>query len=77
MNTVQAEYKHAVTKSANTYPVFQVRCLKNTKNTFSPLFTSTQDISIKKQTPWPESASKIYRPSDRRLLGEVSASFCG
>jgi hypothetical protein len=26
-----------------------------------------------KQTPWPESASEVYRPSDRRL----SANICG
>jgi hypothetical protein len=32
--------------------------------------------SIKK-TPWSESASELYRPSDRRLSAEVIANFCG
>jgi hypothetical protein len=27
--------------------------------------------SIKKQIPWPESASELYRPSDRRLSAEL------
>jgi hypothetical protein len=28
-----------------------------------------------KQTPWPESASKLYRPSDRRLLVKLVPTF--
>jgi hypothetical protein len=28
------------------------------------------------RTLWPESASELYRPSDR-LVGEVSSNFCG
>jgi hypothetical protein len=31
-------------------------------------------VSCLKQTPWPESVSEIYRPSDR---DEASAHFCG
>jgi hypothetical protein len=30
---------------------------------------------INKQTPWPESASKLYRPSDRRLLAMLVPTF--
>jgi hypothetical protein len=33
------------------------------------------DVPAKAQTPWPESASELYRPSDRRLLAKsVSTS---
>jgi hypothetical protein len=28
-----------------------------------------------KQTPWPESASELYRPSDRRLSAKLVANF--
>jgi hypothetical protein len=28
-------------------------------------------------TPWTESASDLYRPSDHRLSAEVSDNFCG
>jgi hypothetical protein len=28
-----------------------------------------------KQTPWSESASELYRPSDRRLSGNLVANF--
>jgi hypothetical protein len=28
-----------------------------------------------KQTPWPESASELYRPSDRRLLAKLVPTF--
>jgi hypothetical protein len=28
-----------------------------------------------KQTPWPESATELNRPSDRSLFGEASANF--
>jgi hypothetical protein len=28
-----------------------------------------------KQTPWPESASELYRPSDRRLLAKLVPAF--
>jgi hypothetical protein len=29
----------------------------------------------KKQTPWPESASELYRPSDRRLSVNLVSTF--
>jgi hypothetical protein len=28
-----------------------------------------------KQVPWPESASELYRPSDRRLLVKLASTF--
>jgi hypothetical protein len=28
-----------------------------------------------KQTPWPESASELYRPNDRRLLAKLVPTF--
>jgi hypothetical protein len=31
---------------------------------------------IFKQTPWPESASELYRPSDRRLSAKFMPTFC-
>jgi hypothetical protein len=39
--------------------------------------TRTDKWSHNKQTPWPESASELYRPSDRPLVAELSAKFCG
>jgi hypothetical protein len=31
--------------------------------------------SNKKQTPWPEFASELYRPNDRRLSAKLVPSF--
>jgi hypothetical protein len=31
--------------------------------------------TIKKQTPWPDSASEPYRPSDRRLSAKLKLTF--
>jgi hypothetical protein len=33
--------------------------------------TSTKPCSANKQTMWPESASELYRPSDRRLSAKL------
>jgi hypothetical protein len=30
---------------------------------------------LKTKTPWPESASELYRPSDRRLLAKLVPTF--
>jgi CBS-domain-containing membrane protein len=30
---------------------------------------------MKKKTPWPESASELYRPSDRRLSEKLVPTF--
>jgi hypothetical protein len=32
-------------------------------------------ITTNKETPWPESASELYRPSDRRLSAKLVATF--
>jgi hypothetical protein len=32
-------------------------------------------ISSTHKTPWPESASKLYRPRDRRLLAKLVPTF--
>jgi hypothetical protein len=38
--------------------------------------TSFTKLTINlKKTPWPESASELYRPSDRRLLAKLVSSF--
>jgi hypothetical protein len=31
----------------------------------------------RKKTPWPQSASELYRPSDRRLSAKLVPTFCG
>jgi hypothetical protein len=31
----------------------------------------------KEKTPWPQSASELYRPSDRRLSAKLVPTFCG
>jgi hypothetical protein len=42
-----------------------------------PAFHSTiyDILEILQLTPWPESASEIYRPSDRRLLTKLVPTF--
>jgi hypothetical protein len=32
-------------------------------------------VLITKQTPWPESASELYRPSDRRMSAKLVSTF--
>jgi hypothetical protein len=32
---------------------------------------------VKKKTPWPESASEVYRPNDRRLSTNLVPTFAG
>jgi hypothetical protein len=32
---------------------------------------------LTKKTPWPQSASELYRPSDRRLSAKLVSTFCG
>jgi hypothetical protein len=39
------------------------------------LFSVTKTINT--NTPWPESASELYRPSDRHLLTKLVPTFCG
>jgi hypothetical protein len=42
----------------------------------SYLKVNTDDgISYVKETPWPESASELYRPSDRRLSAKLVPTF--
>jgi hypothetical protein len=38
------------------------------------LFLFTQQTT-RKQTPWPESARELYRPSDRRLSAKLLPTF--
>jgi hypothetical protein len=33
--------------------------------------------AVNKITPWSESASELYRPSDRRLSAKLVPTFCG
>jgi hypothetical protein len=33
--------------------------------------------TVKKKTPWSESTSELYRPSDRRLSAKCVPTFCG
>jgi hypothetical protein len=37
----------------------------------------TRIFQTSKQTPWPESASELYRPSDRRLSAKLVPTFSG
>jgi hypothetical protein len=32
-------------------------------------------LKLNKQTSWPESASEVYRPSDRRLAAKLAPTF--
>jgi hypothetical protein len=41
-----------------------------TANTLTVIYFITK-------TPWPESASELYRPSDRRLSAKLMLTFCG
>jgi hypothetical protein len=37
--------------------------------------TGLPDLSHTKQTPWPESASELYRPSDRSVSAKLLSTF--
>jgi hypothetical protein len=37
--------------------------------------SSVCSLTNKKQTPWPESASEVYQPNDRRLSGNLVPTF--
>jgi hypothetical protein len=47
----------------------------NTQHTDTHI-TQNNTQHTKLHTPWPESASELYRPSYRPLVGEVSANVC-
>jgi hypothetical protein len=34
-----------------------------------------REVNNNKKTPWPESASELYRPSDRRLSAKLVPTF--
>jgi hypothetical protein len=36
-----------------------------------------KNVRCRKETPWPESASKLYRPSDRQLSAKLVPNFAG
>jgi hypothetical protein len=42
-----------------------------------PLQINLPCVKFKKKTPWPEFASEIYRPSDRRLSAKLMPTFAG
>jgi hypothetical protein len=53
-------------------------CLKNALICFAEsvhLYTHTH-THTHTHTPWPQSASELYRPSDRRLSTKLMPSFC-
>jgi hypothetical protein len=69
---------------------YSLRCLSQTRETFFPLAKITCVLEIENSiviptlhhahynyyiTPWPWSASELCRPSDRRLLAELVATF--
>jgi CBS-domain-containing membrane protein len=39
------------------------------------VLTTNFSVSDKKITPWPESESELYRPSDRRLSAKLVSTF--
>jgi hypothetical protein len=48
----------------------------NTKTGKEDIFKATIENDIpKKKTPWSESASELYRPSDRRLSAKLLPTF--
>jgi hypothetical protein len=51
-------------------------CFKVIYNLMPPgLCSCLMQLSSTKQIPWPESASELYRPSDRRLLAKLVPTF--
>jgi hypothetical protein len=40
-------------------------------NRFIILIKTEKEMNTTKETPWPESASELYRPSDRRLSAKL------
>jgi hypothetical protein len=43
-------------------------CMGETRNEY-------KNNKTNKQTPWPQPASELYRPSDRRLLAKLVPTF--
>jgi hypothetical protein len=41
----------------------------------SRLFLHSTEQSVKQQTPWPESANELYRPSEHRLSAKLVPTF--
>jgi hypothetical protein len=55
---------------------YSFRCLIKHRVKFTVLFYPCNDCHIyKKQTPWPESASELYRPSDHRVSAKLVPTF--
>jgi hypothetical protein len=46
-----------------------------TRQNISTVFLDEQTTTTKKQTPWSESASELYRPSNRRLSAKWLPTF--
>jgi hypothetical protein len=40
-----------------------------------PIKYATGEYQLHNKTPWPESASELYRPSHRRLLAKLVPTF--
>jgi hypothetical protein len=60
---------HNVAKYARVLPVtVTVQC-------DSPVMQDVSKELYKKKTPWPKSASELYRPSDRRLPAKLMPTF--
>jgi hypothetical protein len=66
---------HTVT---NIWNIKQYRSKQPLSMFFVELKPALNNKDILKKTPWSESASELYRPTERApLLGEVIANFCG
>jgi hypothetical protein len=51
--------------------LFLLRVSNSAAHAWWPAFTIMLQQRTKRPTPWPESASELYRPSDRRLSAKL------
>jgi hypothetical protein len=64
---------HAYIKHHSTIVIYIIICFLIYPNLFR---SQCHQLGSKiKQTPWPESESELYRPSDRRLSAKLEPTF--
>jgi hypothetical protein len=51
--------------------------IKLNKTKIILMLRSAETSIPNKKNPWPQSASELYRPSDRRLSAKLVPTFCG
>jgi hypothetical protein len=70
----QTEDEHRI-QPPKLYVLDKTRAMYNIQNCDS--YSNIPSSQTYKKSPWPQSASELYRPSDRRLSVKLVPTFCG